>query len=50
MPTDQYYYEYGATEIEWLKSRDPTLGNAIDELLTPEPYINTNEKRAAQCQ
>jgi len=29
---DQYYYEYGASEISWLKSRDFVLGSAIDEI------------------
>ncbi|MCL2293915.1 MAG: DNA-3-methyladenine glycosylase 2 family protein [Spirochaetes bacterium] len=29
---DSLYFEYGETEIEWLKSRDPQLGAAIDEI------------------
>ena len=29
---DQYYFEYGASEIGWLKSRDSVLGSAIDEI------------------
>jgi len=28
----QHYFDYGDTEVEWLKSRDPVLGNAIDEI------------------
>ena len=29
---NQIYFEYGDTETDWLKSRDPTLGAAIDEI------------------
>jgi len=32
VPADKHCFEYGDTEINWLKSRDPTLGNAIDEI------------------
>ena len=30
--TKETYFEYGGIEIEWLKSRDPVLGAAIDEI------------------
>jgi DNA-3-methyladenine glycosylase II len=26
------YFEYGEREISWLKSRDPILGEAMDEI------------------
>lgn len=29
---DAQYFDYGKKEIEWLKSRDPVLGSAIDEI------------------
>ena len=29
---DTNYFEYAGTEIAWLKSRDPVLGGAIDEI------------------
>jgi len=32
MPAYTQYFEYGDTEINWLKSRDTILGSAIDEI------------------
>ena len=32
MSNNQHYFEYGETEIAWLKSRDKTLAAAIDEI------------------
>ena len=32
MNAEQYYFVYGDTEVEWLKSRDSALGRAIDEI------------------
>ena len=42
----EQYFEYGEREINWLKSRDPVLGAAIDEIghvkraVTPDMFMS----------